>query len=228
MHRRRFLEAAAALAAAPLAGTARAQSRARRPEGSPALPPPTLDDFVLAVKNDRVQQVREFLARGFDPDSVGADGWPVLVVASREGNLRTVEALLDAGAKPDVRNPFGDTALMLASLNGHVDVARRLRAKGAAVDHAGWTPLIYAATGGHDELVRFLLGEGADIDARSPNGTTALMMAVREERFSTAVLLIERGADVAHANENGATALQWAERTGDAALVARLRKAGAR
>ena len=60
-------------------------------------------------------------------------------------------------------------------------------------------------------MVRYLLAEGANINAVSPNGTTALMMAVREGKCSTALLLIARGADVNLRNENGASALDWAE-----------------
>ena len=35
------------------------------------------------------------------------------------------------------------------------------------------------ATGGHDAVVAYLLNEGANVNAASPNGTTALMMAER-------------------------------------------------
>jgi ankyrin repeat protein len=118
--------------------------------------------------------------------------------------------------------------MMLAALNGHVGIAKALRVKGAGVDGSGWTPLIYAATGGHDDIVRWLLGEGADVNAASPNGTTALMMAVRENRYSTAILLIARGANVNHRNENGASALDWAKRANDQAMIERLKRAGAR
>jgi ankyrin repeat protein len=215
MHRRHFTEALAVfLLAAP---AALAQTR-----------PPTLDDFIVAVRNDNHAVVRDALARGMDPNSVSRDGWPALAIAAREGNLRTVEVLLAAGVKVDLRNPFGDTPLMLTALNGHLEIAKRLRGKGASVEGSGWTPLAYAATGGHDEVVRFLLGEGARIDAQSPNGTTALMMAVREGRYATALLLIDRGANVAIVNQDGATALAWAERSGDEKLVARLKQAGAK
>ena len=189
---------------------------------------PTVEDFVLAVVNDRVDEVRALLKYGIDANTVGPDGFPVLVTAAREGSARVVDALLDAGAQVDMATVRGDNALMIASLKGHVAIVKRLLARGAALERPGWTPLIYAATGGHDEVVRVLLAEGARIDAVSPNGTTALMMAVREDKFSTAVLLIERGANVNHRNENGATALAWAERAGDAALIERLKRAGAR
>ena len=187
-----------------------------------------LEDFFIAVANDRAGDVRAMLARGVDPNVVDANGDPALVVAARAGNLATVEVLLAAKADPDRRNRWGDNPMMLAALNGHAGIAKALRARNAAVDGKGWTPLIYAATGGHDEIVRWLLGEGADVNAASPNGTTALMMAVRENRYSTAILLIARGADVNRRNENGASALDWAKRGDDESMVERLRRAGAR
>jgi ankyrin repeat protein len=207
-------------------GTADAQRRPAGPSVVERLP--TVEDFVLAAVNDRVDEVRSLLKIGLDPNTVGPDGFPVLVTAAREGSARVVDALLDAGASVEASTVRGDTALMLAALKGHLGIVKRLRARGAVLDRPGWTPLIYAATGGHDDVVRFLLAEGASIDAASPNGTTALMMAVREEKFSTAELLIERGADVNRRNENGATALAWAERSEDRALVERLKRAGAR
>ncbi|MCC6870190.1 MAG: ankyrin repeat domain-containing protein, partial [Burkholderiales bacterium] len=91
-----------------------------------------------------------------------------------------------------------------------------------------WTPLIYAATGGRNDVVEYLLAQGAQINAVSPNGTSALMMAVREGKGSTVTLLIARGADVNHRNENGASALAWAERGNEKAMAAELRKAGAK
>ncbi|MBK7334038.1 MAG: ankyrin repeat domain-containing protein [Betaproteobacteria bacterium] len=187
-----------------------------------------LSDYFLAVANDKVSDVRDYLKRGIDPNSVDANGDTGLITAARAGNAATVDVLLAARADPERRNRFGDTAMMVAALNGHFGIMKALRAKGAAVDGPGWTPLIYAATGGHEEIVRWLLGEGADVNATSPNGTTALMMAVRENRYSTSVLLIARGANVSHRNENGASALDWAKRGNDEAMVERLKRAGAR
>ncbi|MCC6380563.1 MAG: ankyrin repeat domain-containing protein [Burkholderiales bacterium] len=194
----------------------------------PAQAQQLLDDLFIAAVNDRGDQVKSILARGVDPDSVDANGDPVIVAAARAGSAGAVDALLAAKAEVDKRNRWGDTALMVAVLNGHGAIAKALRQKGAAVNAKGWTPLIYAATGGHDDLVRWLLGEGSDINAASPNGTTALMMAVRENRYSTSLLLIARGADVNRRNENGASALDWAKRGEDQQLVERLKRAGAR
>lgn len=187
-----------------------------------------LSDYFIAVANDRAGDVRDYLKRGVDPNVSDENGDTGLIVASRAGNAATVDVLLAAKADPERRNRFGDSAMMLAALNGHFGIAKALRVKGAGVDGSGWTPLIYAATGGHDDIVRWLLGEGADVNAASPNGTTALMMAVRENRYSTAILLIARGANVNHRNENGASALDWAKRANDQAMIERLKRAGAR
>jgi ankyrin repeat protein len=195
---------------------------------APALAQRLYEDTIAAVANDRASEVKALLARGVDPNIVDPNGDPLLYTAARAGNRATVDVLLASKVNVDARNRFGDTPLMGAALEGHLDIVRKLRARGAAVDGRGWTPLIYAATGGRDDVVAYLLDQGASVDATSPNGTTALMMAVRAGRGSTVELLVRRGADVNHRNENGVSALDWAKRGNEAAMEQLLRRAGAR
>lgn len=186
------------------------------------------EDFVFAVGNDRVSLVKELLAKGVDPNTVAPNGEPVLVIAARANYAGTVDALLAARANVNARSAVGDTALMAAALGGHLDLVKKLRARGADIDGPGWTPLIYAATGGHDPVVTYLLAEGANVNAVSPNGTSALMMAVREGKGSTVTLLIAKGADVNQRNQSGGTALAWALRGNEKAMATELRRAGAK
>ena len=190
----------------------------------PAQAQQLLEDLIVAVTNDRGADVRRLLARGMDANSVDANGNPLLVLAVRNGSTAAVDALLAARARPDVANPHGDTAILVAALKGNLALVRRLHAAGAALDGPGWTPLIYAATGGHEPVVRYLLDQGARIDATSPNGTTALMMAVREHRIEVADLLLARGADPLRRNDAGLSALQYAEQGNETELAARLRR----
>ena len=185
------------------------------------------EDFMIAVANDRASQVKDLLARGVDPNLVDANGEPALVVAARAGSVNSVDVLLAARANVNARSKFGDTAIMAAAYTGNLTLVRTLRAKGASLENAGWTPLIYAATGGFDPVVSYLLAEGANINAPSPNGTTALMMAVRESKGSTVELLIAKGADVNRRNQNDATALDWALRQNEKKMAEQLRRAGA-
>jgi uncharacterized protein len=186
------------------------------------------EDLIVAVANDRADEVKRLLARGMDPSSVDPHGDPLLFIAARAGYRATVDVLLAAKANVNAKNRFGDTPLMVAALNGRLEIVRRLRMQGAELEPRGWTPLIYAATGGHDDVVAYLLDQGANINAQSPNGTTALMMAVRESRASTFDLLLRRGADVQRRNENGASALEWAKRGNETAMAEKLRRAGAK
>lgn len=185
------------------------------------------DDLAFAIANDRVPLVKQLLGKGIDPNSVDAQGEPMLLLAVRGGSGGSVDALLGGGAKVNARNPAGDSALMVAAITGKVDIAKKLRQRGADLEGYAWTPLIYAATGGHEAMIVYLLAEGANINAGSPNGTTALMMAAREGKASAASLLLAKGADVNKRNQNGATALSWALRGNEKALAEALRRAGA-
>lgn len=193
----------------------------------PVLAEPLLDTLRVAVENDRADEVKRLLARGMDPDSVDAQGEPMLCIAARNGNVKTVQVLLAGKAHPNLANRYGDTPLMLAALKGDLPTVRALQAGGAALNKSGWTPLIYAATGGHDDVVTFLLQHGAEIDAQAPNGTTALMMAIHEHHPDTARLLIASGANVSHRNQEGASALEWARELNEDGIVKELRRAGA-
>jgi uncharacterized protein len=195
---------------------------------APAFAQQVYEDLIIAVANDRADEVKRLLARGLDPNSVDPNGDPLLFIAARAGYRATVDVLLAAKANVNAKNRFGDTPLMAAALNGHLEVVRKLRTQGADIEPRGWTPLIYAATGGHDVVVAYLLDQGANVNAQSPNGTTALMMAVREGRASTFDLLMRRGADIQHRNENGASALDWAKRSNETAMAEKLRRAGAK
>jgi ankyrin repeat protein len=60
--------------------------------------------------------------------------------------------------------------------------------------------LHYAATGPEPKLVALLLERGAQVDAPSPNGSTALMMAARYGR-RLGLLLLAKGASTSVRNQ---------------------------
>jgi len=58
------------------------------------------------------------------------DGTTPIYIAAREGRLETVRALLAAGAAPTSAPGFGRiTAIDIAHLRNHVEVAQTLRAR---------------------------------------------------------------------------------------------------
>lgn len=72
------------------------------------------------------------------------------------------------------------------------------------------------------------LEDRASIDARDASGRTALMLAVLHGHGDAVDALLARGADPNAADAQGTTPLQTAEATNQPAVVAALRRAGAR
>jgi len=60
-------------------------------------------------------------------------------------------------------------------------------------------------------MVEELLDRGADLNLRSKNGQTALMLAIGEGKSEIAQLLIHRGADLSPVDALGMTAKKYAE-----------------
>ena len=88
-------------------------------------------------------------------------------------------------------------------------------------------PLISAVRDLDVAAVRELLDAAVDVNARQPDGATALHWAMHRASEETADLLIGAGADVDAANDLGITPLLMASARGHGALVERLLAAGA-
>jgi len=144
-------------------------------------------------------------------------GRPALAKAMQLESLRVAQELLQApGIRIDEANRAGETALMHASIKGHIDVVRQLLKMGAKVNHPGWTPLHYAASADHEhsvEIAALLLEHNAYIDAESPNQSTPLMLAAQYGSEAMVNLLLNAGADVQLRNQLGLTAVDFARRS---------------
>lgn len=120
----------------------------------------------LASVEDRPGTVRLLLAAGADPNRASGPeaGDLPLCGAACGGHGEVVEALLAAGAEPDLREEFGFTALRWAVGLGHARVAEILLSHGAdpgLPGPEGESPLVVAARRGSVHTVRALLRHGA-------------------------------------------------------------------
>ena len=107
-----------------------------------------------------------------------------LLVAVQQGDAALCMLYLDAGVQIDCVDEGGETPLLRACNNGHLEIATLLLDRGsAAIDENnlfGWTPLYGSCCGGHLEVAKFLLDRGSTaIDEKHPNGFAPLDIACK-------------------------------------------------
>ena len=136
------------------------------------------------------------------------------------GHLAAVRNVLPLVRDVNAADNDGDTALVLAAVNGHVEVVRALlEHPGIAVNatnNYGGTALVYAAYWDHVEVVRALLQQQAiAVNAADNEGRTALMGAAYWARVEVVRALLEHQAIAVNAADNaGRTALMRAASRG--------------
>jgi len=109
-------------------------------------------------------------------------------------------------------NGRGDTALIIASRHGQVEVVELLLERGfrrEAANKYGMTALLLACQHGHNDVVQALLGHGGvDVNQTNNRGDTALLLASQHGHFGVVqALLGHGGVDVNQTNNRGDTAL---------------------
>jgi ankyrin repeat protein len=185
------------------------------------------------------QDVAFLLAAGADPNITGGHlyGSPLIAAAAR-GDRANFDALLAAGARPDLlcptpakaAPPSYATALDAACRGSHWDMATELLARGA--DPRAGYPLVNlaaaAAGSAQAAMARRLLGYGGvDVDAVCPRRGSALQHAAYHGNAALAEQLLGAGAS---ADKQGGwlhCPLTAAVAGRHARLVARLLAAGA-
>jgi ankyrin repeat protein len=166
-------------------------------------------NIVEAAQSNSVNQVKKFLERGDDANSMDDDDRTPLSVAVVNGNTRMIELLLSHGADA-YKLVQGDSsmtsAIFYACVTGKEASVRALIEYGVDVNgkdpETGYTPLhelvvdwcrgpkLYHPK----DLALLLISKGADVNARDKKGIRPLGYAVGEERADIAQLLKEHGA----------------------------------
>lgn len=196
----------------------------------------------LASEAGQVGMIEILLANGAKQWDFDTDGNQPIHSAVWGGNIAAVEALVTERIDLEKRTKSGQTLLHLACLKKNLEVATYLLTK--LVDVNPWaaptsgvlqalshtkvkgssmTPLHYACCTRDFEMAVLLLDREALVNAPTPEGATALMMAVETEDTNMVNLLLQHGAKV-NAKVPGSltTALHLAARRGDLETVQQL------
>ena len=129
-----------------------------------------------------------------------------------KGHTEIVKA--DHGARVDLQDNDGDSALINASREGHTETVKELLNHGAHVDlqnKHGKSALIKASSRGHTKTVKALLGKGAKVDLQNKYGESALIKASLKGHIETVKALLDHGAQVTLQYEDGDSALKRAQ-----------------
>jgi ankyrin repeat protein len=184
----------------------------------------------LAAVNGAAELLEQLLDAGGDVAAAGADGETLLMTVARGGHVAAARVLLERGAEVDAREAWhGQTALMWAAAQGHPPMLRELLAHGADVNArsnveqwerqvtseprdkwlppGGLTPLLFAARENCLACLPVLIEGGADVNATTPDGISAVVIALINGHFDVAGALVEAGTDPNLADYTGRTAL---------------------
>ena len=122
----------------------------------------TLHSFLQSASADRIRNVCQ--GDKVDMNQLDPFGNPPIFLVREADKL---QALLDCGADPNLRDGNGETKLSEVSRYGDVESVRILLAADAEVDAEiptlgrGWTAMVSAYTAGHSEVLAILSEAGA-------------------------------------------------------------------
>lgn len=203
------------------------------------------DPLEEAVRYGHREVVARLLALGAPPVQPGGKHAPLLL-AFKGGDEAMVETLvaggvpslpdhgplffagvndwlslgnyLDKGGDPN-RIERGETPLLRAAADGHVQVTRLLLAAGADPNAAGARgfPLQWALSNRKDAVVELLLGAGPDCSHADAHGNQVLWPTLREygeERLDWLARMIELGANPHRQSRGGSTTMAAAVEMG--------------
>ncbi len=155
-------------------------------------------NFLKAVRDRNGSKATEIISK---PGSVIVDtrdeatNETGLMIVTRARDLSWMGFLLARGAKPDLKEKQGNTALMMTAQIGFVEGAQLLLKNRAGVDVAnssGETPLIRAVQQRDSAMVQLLMTSGANpAKTDSVAGLSARDYAMRDRRSANILKLLE-------------------------------------
>jgi ankyrin repeat protein len=189
-----------------------------------ASPPEAGPTFLLQGPCNLTKETVEDLVDIGQVDALDKDGNTALHCAAVQGSAELASILLDHGAKTDVRNRQGQTALQLAAAQERSHTQDETKVMTVLLDHGAdvnaadsrnETPLQVASMRANAVLVKLLLDRGAKPEIADVDGMTPLLWASASDTYVPVIgMLLDHGAKSDAAGAFGMTALHLAAANG--------------
>lgn len=159
---------------------------------------PNMDVNLLTVASTgNAAFLEELLRAGLDPDIGDSKGKTPLHIAASHGHEECVKVLLKHACNIHIKDMNGNTALWDAIASKHYSIFRILFQLVALSDpNTAGDLLCTAAKRNELTVMKDLLKLGINVDSRDHQDTTAIQIAMAENRVDMVQLLIMNGADV--------------------------------
>lgn len=192
-----------------------------------------------AVYEGNTVEVKALIDEGVNVNERDESGRTALMIAANRGHTYVVQLLLESGADANAKDNQGMTAIQSAADRGFERIVSMLRkfstvAPGerqqggsSASASSPRLSLHRAVDEGDFAALKSLIDAGADLNARSNDEWTPLMLATIKGHTAMVEALLKNGADVNARNRKGWTALMFAVSMSDADTIRMLHMGGA-
>jgi ankyrin repeat protein len=179
---------------------------------------PSTKEFFKAVEKGDAKRVSEMLGKGFNINTIGANGRTALHIAVLNNKTDIITLLLEK--KPDLNvkdTSFGSTPLGYAVSKKYQEAVKLLLGGKPDLKTGSYNlPLLFIAVETGDTVIfQLLIDAGIDLNQKidgydGVNNVSALLCAVKYGYTGMVKLLLEKGADINHADSLGDPVIIWA------------------
>ena len=154
--------------------------------------------LMVAALFGKLHAVQWFLEKGATVTCESNRGWNTLHYAAQGGDTVILSLIHNHQPNIELRTNAGSTALMLAALCGKLHAVKWFLEKGATVnceDNRGWNTLHHASKGGDTDTISLIHTHLPNIESKTGEGYTPLMVAAFCGKLHAVQWFLERGAN---------------------------------
>ena len=173
--------------------------------------------LMVAASNCKLPAVKWFLEKGANVNCEDNREWNTLHHAAQGGDTDIIDLIHTHLPNIESKTDVGSTPLMVAAISGKLDGVKWFLEKGATVnfeDDRGWNTLHFAAQGGDAGIISLIYPHLPDVESKTADGQTPLIIAVAFGKRPAVKYLLEKGANPLAEDNNGLNSLFYASLCG--------------